>query len=102
MKSAIGTARVVDTESKVYDTVRQQARSWCGRMDRILDIHRSRFISRHATRSELNDHKVALGLAIRFTHLLNTLVADAGFNEPDLVVGLRERARQLQAAYDAC
>jgi hypothetical protein len=39
-------------------------------------------------------------LAIRFTNVINTLIADPDFNEPDLVARLRIRSQQLQDAYD--
>jgi hypothetical protein len=69
-------------------------------MDRVLAIHRSNFVYREASADELAQHKTALKLAIRFTNVINTLIADPDFNEPDLVARLRIRSQQLQDAYD--
>ena len=72
---------------------------WFDWMDDILDVHRSTFVFREATPTELEEHEAVLKRSIRFCHLKNALIADPEFNEPDLVSRLRVRIRQLE---DAC
>ena len=69
-------------------------------MDRILAVHRSRYVLREPTPAQLAEHKTALELALEYCRFINTLIDDPGFNEPDLVSRLQVRIRQLQDAYD--
>jgi hypothetical protein len=69
-------------------------------MDGILAVHRNTYVLREPTPAQLTEHKTALGLAIEYCRLINTLIDDPGFNEPDLVSRLQVRIRQLQDAYD--
>jgi hypothetical protein len=69
-------------------------------MDRILDIHRSNCIFREPTAEELEEHKTMFKAAIRASYLINALIADPDFNDPDLTARLQVRIRQLQDAYD--
>lgn len=54
---------------------------------------------REATPAELDEHKTGLKLAIRMCHLIDAMIADPEFNEPDLVARRHVRIRQLE---DAC
>jgi hypothetical protein len=101
MKAATRKKRAVPgVECRVDDIIRRQVQVWCGRLDHLLDLHRSKFAGRQVTERKLKDHQVALGLAIRFTQLMNDLIADSVFNDPDLVFDLTVRARQLRDALE--
>jgi hypothetical protein len=69
-------------------------------MDGMLEVHRSNFVFREPTPAQLEEHKTGLKLAIRYCLLINTLISDPDFNEPDLMSRLQVRIRQLQDAYD--
>ena len=73
---------------------------WFRWMDGVLDVHRSNFVFRSASLKELEEHKKALILSIRFSHFINALIADPEVNEPELAARLQVRIRQLQDAYD--
>lgn len=65
-----------------------------------MDIHRANFVFREATAAELEQHKTGLKLAIRTSLLINTLIEDPDFNEPELVSRLKVRIQQLKDAYN--
>lgn len=73
---------------------------WFVWMDHILDVHRSNFVFRQPTTAELEQHKTALRMAIRYCLFINTLIADPDSNDRDLMPRLQTRIRQLQDAYD--
>jgi len=73
---------------------------WFDWMDRMLDIHRANFVFREATAAELEQHETGLKVAIRTSLLINTLIEDPEFNEPDLASRLRVRIQQFKDAYD--
>jgi hypothetical protein len=100
MNTAIAGERMPDIQTQAHDITRRQLQEWFVWMDRILDIHRSNFIFRESTPAELEEHKTALKAAIRASHLINALIADPDFNEPELTARLQIRIRQLQDAYD--
>ena len=100
MNVAVANGTTPGIGARTHEMIRQQMQTWFDWMDGILDAHRTNFVFREATGPELEQHKVALKLAIRFTNLINVLIADPDFSEPDLKSGLRVRARQLQDAYD--
>jgi hypothetical protein len=89
-----------DIQSEAHDITRRQLREWFNWIDRILDIHRSNFVFRQPTENELKEHKAVLKLSIRTCLMINALIADPEFNEPDLVARLQVRIQQLQDAYD--
>ena len=100
MNAAIAIDGIPAVQTQAHDITRRQLLEWFDWMDRILDIHRSNFVFRQPNPSELEDHKTAFKAAIRTSHLINALVADPDFHEPDLTARLQVRIRQLQDAYD--
>lgn len=100
MNVAIAHDRMPDIQSEAHDITQRQLREWFNWIDRILDIHRSNFIFRQPTENELNEHKAVLKLSIRTCLMINALIADPDFHEPDLVARLQVRIQQLQDAYD--
>ncbi|HZM05815.1 MAG TPA: hypothetical protein VFC44_22675 [Candidatus Saccharimonadales bacterium] len=100
MNAVISDSRVPDIQRQAHDLIIQQTEQWFDWMDRLLDIHRSSFLFREPTPTQLAEHKTALALAIRHSLFCNTFIADPDFNEPDLVSRLQVRVRQLQDAYD--
>ena len=91
--------RMPDIEVQAKELTRLQMQQWFDWMDRILDVHQSNLVLREATPPEIDKHKGVLKLALRTCHLMNALIADPDFNEPDLVSRLQIRIRQLQYAY---
>ena len=91
--------RMPDIEMQAKELTKLQMQQWFDWMDRILEVHRSNFVLREATPPKIEKHKSVLKLAIRTCHLINALIADPDFNEPDLVSRLQIRIRQLQYAY---
>jgi hypothetical protein len=79
---------------------RRQMQEWFEWMDHVLDVHRSNFVFRHPTRTQLEEHKRLLAESIRTCLFFNALIAAPDFNEPDLSTRLHVRIRQLQDAYD--
>lgn len=100
MNAAVANGRIPDVQAEAREIVKEQVRVWFDWMDRMLDIHRANFVFREATAAELEQHKTVLKLAIRTCLLINTLVEDPEFNEPDLAPRLRIRIQQLKDAYD--
>ena len=100
MNAVMSDSRVPDIQAQARDLTIRQMEQWFGWMDGPLDVHRSSFVYREPTPTQLKEHKTALKLAIRHCLFLNTLIADPDFNEPDLVSRLQVRVRQLQDAYD--
>lgn len=100
MSTAIASDEIPDIQTQAHDMTRRQLQEWFAWMDRILDIHRSNCIFREPTAAELEEHKAMFKAAIRTSHLINALIADPDFNEPDLTARLQVRIRQLQDAYD--
>jgi hypothetical protein len=100
MSATISGAGPSDIQSQAHEITRQQMQQWFDWMDRILDIHRANFVFREATPAELQEHKAALKHAIRTCHVINTLIADPDFGEPDLVSRLRVRVQRLEDAYN--
>ena len=100
MNAAIASDATPDIQTQARDMTRRQLQEWFFWMDRMLDIHRSNFIFREPTPAELAEHKTGLKAAIRTCHIINALIADPDFNEPDLPARLQVRIRQLQDAYD--
>jgi hypothetical protein len=100
MLMATVESRVPTPQTQAHEIIKNQMQQWFDWMDRVLDIHRSNFVFREVTPAELDQHKRGLGYAIRTCLLINTLVCDPEFNEPDLTRRLQVRIRQLQDAYD--
>ena len=100
MTAAIASDEIPDIQTQAHEITRRQLQEWFVWMDRILNVHRSNFIFRAPTAAALAEHKTALKAAIRTSHLINALIADPDFNEPDLTARLQVRIRQLQDAYD--
>ena len=100
MNAALSNGTIAAIRTEPREIIRQQIQTWFEWMDRMLDIHRSNFVFREATGPALEEHKAGLKLAIRFNNLINVLLSDPDFKEPDLVSGLKVRAQQLQDAYD--
>jgi len=100
MNAAVAIGRIPDIELEAHETVKRQTLAWLDSMDRMLDIHRANFVFRQATAAELEQHKTGLKFAIRTSHLINTLVEDPDFNEPELVSRLKVRIQQLKDAYN--
>ncbi|MGA2751425.1 MAG: hypothetical protein ABSG59_21880 [Verrucomicrobiota bacterium] len=100
MNAAIANRRIPDVQTQAHELTKRQMQQWFDWMDGILDIHRSNFVFREATPAQLEEHKVALRLAIRYCLWMHPLIADPEFDEPDLVSRLQVRIRQLQDAYD--
>jgi hypothetical protein len=100
MSTAVANDEIPDVQTQADEMTRRQVGEWFVWMDRILDIHRSSCIFREPTAAELEEHKTMFKQAIRTSHLINALIADPDFNEPDLTARLQIRIRQLQDAYD--
>ena len=100
MNVTIANDRISDMQAQAHEMIQRQLQESFGWMDDILDVHRSNFVFRAATKEELEQHKTALKLAIRFSNLINALIADPEFREPALVRRLQVRIQQLQDAYD--
>jgi hypothetical protein len=100
MSTAIASDEIPDIQTQAHDITRRQLQEWLVWMDRILDIHRRNFVFRAPTAAELEEHKTMFNAAIRTSHLINALIADPDFNEPELTARLQVRIRQLQDAYD--
>ena len=100
MSAPVAYEGIPTIQSEAHDIARRQLQDWFNWMDRILNIHRSNFVFRQATRDEIEDHGIALKAAIRTSHLINVMIADPDFNERDLAARLQVRIRQLQDAYD--
>jgi hypothetical protein len=90
----------VGIQGQPREMTRRQLLEWFTWMDHILDVHRSRYVFRQPSPKELEDHKSALKLSIRYSLLFDSLIADPDFNDPELVARLQVRIRQLQDAYD--
>jgi hypothetical protein len=100
MNAAIANETISDLGLQARELTKLQMQQWFDWIDRILDIHRSNFVFREATPTELQEHKTGLKLAIRTCLWINALVADPDFNEPDLVSRLQIRIQQLDDAYN--
>jgi hypothetical protein len=100
MNAVIANDRIPDIQTQARDITKRQLQEWFDWIDRILDIHRTNFVFREATSKDLQEHKTVLKLSIRTSHLINALIADPDFNEPELTNRLQLRIRQLQDAYD--
>ncbi len=100
MNAATREGSVPDIVAESREVTRRQLQLWFDWMDRILDIHRSNFVFREATPAELEQHKTALKLAIRYSLFINAVVSDPDFKEPELASRVNIRIRQLQDAYD--
>lgn len=100
MNAAVANGRIPDVQAEAREIVREQVRVWFNWMDRMLDLHRANFVFREATAAELEQHKTLLKLAIRTSLLINTLIEDPDFNEPELASRLKVRIQQLKDAYD--
>jgi hypothetical protein len=97
---AITNSTIPDFESQAHELTRRQLQQWFDWMDHLLDIHRANFVFREASPGELNGHKTALRLALRYCLWMHPLIADPDFNDSQLVGRLEVRIRQLQYAYD--
>jgi hypothetical protein len=91
---------VPDIQAQTRDLTIRQMEQWFDWMDGLLEVHRSCFILGEPTPAQLKEHKAALKLAIRYCLLINTLIADPDFHEPQLASRVQVRNRQLQDAYD--
>jgi hypothetical protein len=100
MNAAVADGPVHDIQAEAYDLTKQQIEQWFGWMDRMLEIHRNNFVFREPNPAQLAEHKTGLKLAIRYCLVINTLISDPDFNDPDLASRLQVRIRQLQDAYD--
>ena len=100
MSAATANGTIPDVQTQAHELTKRQMQQWFDWMDGILDLHRSNFVFRQATLAQLEEHKLALRLAIRYCLWIHPLIADPEFNEPDLVSRLQVRIRQLQDAYD--
>ena len=100
MNAAGANGRPPDVQAEARGIVTEQVRVWFDWMDRMLDIHRANFVFREATAAELEQHETGLKVAIRTSLLINTLIEDPEFNEPDLASRLRVRIQQFKDAYD--
>lgn len=100
MNALLAVEGIQGIQSKAHDIPKRLLQDWFICMDGILDIHRSNFVFRSPTQAELEEHKILLKESIRTCHLMNALVADPDFNEPELAARLQVRIRQLQDAYD--
>lgn len=100
MNVAVANGRIPDVQAEAHEIVKEQVRVWFDWIDRMLDIHRANFVLREAKAAELEQHKTGLKLAIRMSLLINTLIEDPDFNEPELVSRLKVRIQQLKDAYD--
>ena len=89
-----------DIQAEVRETTRQQVLQWFAICDRILDIHRANFVFREPLAAKLEDHKIAMKLALRTCRSIHLAIADPDFNEPDLVSRLQVRIQQLEDAYN--
>src|SRR3989442_5704296 len=85
MNTVTTNRRIPDIQSQANELTKRQMQEWFDWMDGILDVHRSTFVFREATPTELEEHEAVLKRSIRFCHLINALIADPEFNEPDLV-----------------
>ena len=99
MNATIANYIVPDIQG-AHEMTRRQMHEWFEWMDHILDVHRSDFVFRQPTTTQLEEHKRLLKESIRTCLFFNTLIADPDFNEPDLTARLQVRIRQLQDAYD--
>jgi hypothetical protein len=97
MNSLISHGAEVDIDTKRRETLKLMVRQWFQWIDLVLDDHRSRFLLREASPSELEQHKVVLKEAIQTSRLVNAL---PDINERGLYAELRVRTQQLQDAYD--
>ena len=100
MNAAISDSQPPDIQAQARDLTKRQIEQWFDWMDGMLEIHRRNFVFREPTPGQLEEHKTGLKLAIRHCLLINTLIADPDFNEPEKVSRLHVRFRQLQDAYD--
>jgi hypothetical protein len=100
MSVAVANDRSRDIQGEAHDMTKRQVQEWFNWMDRILDIHRGNFVFRPSTSKELEEHKTVLKLSIRCCLMINALIADPDFNDPDLTARLKIRIQQLQDAYD--
>jgi hypothetical protein len=100
MSAAIANSGHLDIQAEALEITRRQIQEWFQWMDSILDIHRSNFVFREATPAELEQHKTAVKLSIRTCLMIQHLIADPDFNEPDLVHRLQVRIQQLRDAYN--
>jgi hypothetical protein len=100
MNAVIASERLPDFQAKAHDLTRRQLEEWFGWMDGLLQIHRTNFVFQEPTPAQLQEHRNGLKLAIRYCLLINTLISDPDFNEPDLTARLQVRIHQLQDAYD--
>jgi hypothetical protein len=91
---------IPEIQAQARDSIKRQMEEWFGWMDGIMDVHRSNCVFREPTPVQLAEHKIGLEVALEYCRLINTLIDDPGFNEPDLVSRLQVRMRQLQDAYD--
>ena len=100
MQALIADDRGRDIHSQARAMIQRQTLEWFAWMDRTLDYHHTNFVYRQPKPDELKVHQQMLKEAIRTCLLLNTLLADPDFNEPQLASRLQIRIRQLQDAYD--
>ncbi len=100
MSTAIASDEIPDIQTQAHDMIRRQLKEWffgwTGYWKSTAAI--SYFVSQ--PQRSLTEHKTMFKEAIRTSHLINALVADPDFNEPDLTARLQVRIRQLQDAYD--
>jgi hypothetical protein len=89
-----------DIQAQARDLTLRQIEQWFEWMDGMLEVHRSMFVFREPALEQLKAHKNGLKLAIRYCLVINTLIADPDFNEPELAARLLVRVRKLQDAYD--
>jgi hypothetical protein len=100
METVLASDRNPDIQIEPGVIIRRQMHEWFAWMDHILDVHRSNFVFRQPTVTELEQHKTALKTAIRYCLFINALIADPDSNDRNLIPRLQIRIRQLQDAYD--
>jgi hypothetical protein len=101
MNAAIAGDKIPDMQTQAHNLTRRQLQEWFDWMDRTLDIHRNKFNFCQPAPAELEKHKKVLKTGIRTGHLINALIGDPDFNEPELTIRLQVRIRQLQDACDS-
>lgn len=96
-------ARVLATiQRHIEETarVKQQMEEWFNECDRLLDLHRSKFVLGKPSVPELEWHKFAIGACLQCCRTIATKVVAQPFGDSELLARLQIRIRQLEDAYN--
>lgn len=100
MNAVIASGRKPDLETPAREMFRRQTEEWFDWMDWILDVHRSNFVFREPSPTELEEHKTGLTLCLQTCRSIAAQLAQPEFGNPDLTAALKVRKRQLEDAFN--